>query len=138
MRGVGEDGVRVRRLPERPSGSSSGSSVGAAQEVIGLADAPFRWARSFLSTLGVLDDTLVRMAPLTGHEAWLAEQVEAAVAPFVDKVTPAELAWMREMLTERLSTEKHLQTLVRQARPHGVEVSGEVAYGEKPDAEKVG
>jgi hypothetical protein len=65
-------------------------------------------------------------------EAWLAKQVDAALAPYVGKLAEADLAWMREQLTDRLRTDRDLALLAHRAEPRTVDESGEIYYGKKP------
>ncbi|MEZ4308845.1 MAG: hypothetical protein R3F14_12465 [Polyangiaceae bacterium] len=60
-------------------------------------------------------------------DPWLAEQLDAAMAPYVGRLPESELAWMRERLAEALLTERRGAELVRRARPRVVEASGTVA-----------
>lgn len=59
-------------------------------------------------------------------DPWLEAQIDAAVAPYVARLPPEEIAWMRDRLFEALTTERRGQELARRARPRVVEHSGEV------------
>jgi hypothetical protein len=65
----------------------------------------------------------------TGTDPWIEAQIDAAVAPYVARLSADEIAWMRERLAEALLTERRGQELVRRARPRLVERSGEVSTG---------
>jgi hypothetical protein len=62
-------------------------------------------------------------------EAWLAQQVERAVAPYVGRLPAREIAWMREQLLETLATDDYAAAVARGAMPREVEESGEVVRG---------
>jgi len=59
-------------------------------------------------------------------DPWIAAQIDAAVAPYVGKLTPAEIAWMREQLAEALVGDERAARLLCRARPVHVDESGEV------------
>jgi hypothetical protein len=59
-------------------------------------------------------------------DPWTREQIEAAVAPYVHLLSAEQLAWMREQLAETLATDEHAAKVLRRARPHLVEESGEL------------
>lgn len=65
------------------------------------------------------------MHPLL-EDPWVAAEVEAAVAPFVGRLSEAEVAWMRDELAETLASDEKALRLARRARPPAVEQSGEV------------
>jgi hypothetical protein len=65
------------------------------------------------------------MHPLLA-DPWIAAQVEAAVAPYAGRLSPGEIAWMRDQLAETLARDERAQTLARRARPVSVDESGEV------------
>ncbi|MEP7125923.1 MAG: hypothetical protein ABJE95_33635 [Byssovorax sp.] len=62
----------------------------------------------------------------SSDDLWLTAQIDAAVAPYVDRLSEAEIAWMREQLAEVLAGDPRAQKLVRRARPITVDESGEV------------
>jgi hypothetical protein len=62
----------------------------------------------------------------TPDDLWLTAQIDAAVAPYEDRLSAAEIAWMREQLAEVLVADSTASTLVRRARPITVDESGEV------------
>jgi len=68
------------------------------------------------------------MHPLL-EDPWVAARIEVAVAPYVGRLTPREVAWMREQLAETLASDEHAALLARRARPVTVEESGEVLRG---------
>ncbi len=49
-------------------------------------------------------------------EPWLADMVDAAVAPYRGTVSDDELAWMREQIASRLKEDAELQRLASDAR----------------------
>lgn len=59
-------------------------------------------------------------------DPWLSAQIDAAVAPYRDRLSEAEIAWMRAQLAEVLAGDPGAATLVRRARPISVDESGEV------------
>jgi hypothetical protein len=65
------------------------------------------------------------MHPLL-EDAWVAEQVDAAVAPYVGRLSAPEVAWMRDQLAETLATDARAAQLLRRAEPVDVDESGEV------------
>lgn len=66
-----------------------------------------------------------RMHPLLA-DPWIAAQVEAAVAPYVGRLSAGELAFMRDQLAETLASDDRAQRLARRTRPIHVDESGEV------------
>jgi hypothetical protein len=68
-------------------------------------------------------------------QAWLDQQVDEAIAPYADKLAPAELAWMREQLAERLKSDPALGLLAHRAQPRVVDESGEIFYPRKDEPE---
>lgn len=78
------------------------------------------------------------MIEAPAEDLWMIEQVEAALAPYVDKLPAEDLAWMRQQLLETLRDSDHGRRLVRRARPVEVEHSGEIATSdvETPVVEK--
>jgi hypothetical protein len=67
--------------------------------------------------------------PDSTDDPWLTAQIDAAVAPYKDRLSEAEIAWMREQLAEVLAGDPSASTLVRRARPITVDESGEVRRG---------
>ena len=65
------------------------------------------------------------MHPLL-EDPWVAAEVEAAVAPFVGRLSDAEVAWMRDQLADTLASDEKAMRLARRARPPVVDESGEV------------
>ncbi len=63
------------------------------------------------------------------EEAFLAAQVEAAVAPYVGKLSPADLSWMRERMLESIREDPDMRMLAQAARPRVADQSGEVFRG---------
>lgn len=59
-------------------------------------------------------------------DLWLTAQIDAAVAPYVDRLSEGEIAWMREQLADVLAGDPRAAKLVRRARPITVDESGEV------------
>jgi hypothetical protein len=62
-------------------------------------------------------------------DPWIAERVEAAVAPYAGRLSPGEISWMRDQLAEVLASDEKAKQLLRRARPVVVEQSGEVVRG---------
>jgi hypothetical protein len=74
-------------------------------------------------------------------DPWTKAQIEAAVAPYVGKLRPEELQFMREQLADMLENDERAARLLRAARPRDVEQSGEVGCDpsdDESDAEKAG
>lgn len=65
------------------------------------------------------------MHPLLA-DPWIAAQIDAAVAPYLGRLSSREVAFMREQLAETLSSDEHAARLLRRARPVVVDESGEV------------
>ena len=65
------------------------------------------------------------MHPLLA-DPFIAAQIEAAVAPYVGRLSEGEVAWMREQLAETLASDERGARLLRRARPAIVDESGEV------------
>lgn len=65
------------------------------------------------------------MHPLLS-DPWIAAHVEAAVAPYVGRLSAGEIAWMREQLAETIAGDERAQRLARRARSVVVNESGEV------------
>lgn len=58
---------------------------------------------------------------------WLADMVDAAVAPYRGRVSDEDLAWMREELAARLVDDPELSRLADDARDRGpVDESGKI------------
>jgi hypothetical protein len=62
-------------------------------------------------------------------DAWIAAQIDAAVAPYVGRLPAHEVAWMREQLVEVLLYDEEAIRLLRRAHPREVNESGEQAFG---------
>jgi hypothetical protein len=72
-------------------------------------------------------------------DPWIQAQIDAAVAPYVGRLSEEEIAWMRERLAETLASEKRAADLVKRARPRVVERSGEVRcepFSEEAESEE--
>ncbi|MFT3766227.1 MAG: hypothetical protein QM820_12045 [Minicystis sp.] len=65
------------------------------------------------------------MHPLLA-DPFIAAQIEAAVAPYVGRLSEGEVAFMRDQLAEVLASNERAARLLRRARPVTVEESGEV------------
>lgn len=65
------------------------------------------------------------MHPLLS-DPWIAAHVEAAVAPYVGRLSAGEIAWMREQLAETIASDERAQHLAWRARSVEVNESGEV------------
>lgn len=59
-------------------------------------------------------------------DPWLTAQIDAAVAPYKERLSEGEIAWMRQQLAEVLAGDPKASRLVRRARPISVDESGEV------------
>jgi hypothetical protein len=60
-------------------------------------------------------------------EPWLADLVEASIAPYRDRLSGADLVFMREQLVARLREDPALAQLARDARPRApVDDSGKI------------
>ena len=59
-------------------------------------------------------------------DPWVAAQVDAAVAPYVGRLSAREVAWMRDQLAETLASDGRAAKLVGRTRPITVAQSGEV------------
>jgi hypothetical protein len=59
-------------------------------------------------------------------DPWIAAHIEAAVAPFVGRLSPGELTWMRDQLAEIVAGDEHVARLAARARPVDVDESGEL------------
>lgn len=75
------------------------------------------------------------MHPLL-EDPWISAQVEAALAPYVGRLSAAEVAWMRDQIADTLQTDDKASLLLRRARPVHVEYSGEVRRDSGHDAPK--
>ena len=62
----------------------------------------------------------------SSDDPWLTAQIDAAVAPYKDRLSEGEIAWMREQLAEVLAGDPGAAKLIRRARPITVDQSGEV------------
>jgi hypothetical protein len=60
------------------------------------------------------------------EDPWIAARIDAAVAPYVGRLSAGEIAWMRDQLAETLVADEHAARLAHRARPAQVERSGEV------------
>ena len=59
-------------------------------------------------------------------DPYVAEQIEAALRPYVGELGEDQLAWMRDRLAGLLAEEPDARELLSQAHPRGeVDVSGE-------------
>ena len=67
-------------------------------------------------------------------DGWIQSQIDAAVAPYVGRLSAEDIAWMRARLAETLATDLRAKDLLQRARPRVVEKSGEVRCG--PGAEE--
>jgi hypothetical protein len=65
------------------------------------------------------------MHPLL-EDPFVAAQIDAAVAPYVGRLSDAEVAWMRDQMAETLASSERGARLLRRARPMTVDESGEV------------
>jgi hypothetical protein len=72
--------------------------------------------------LGLMADLL--------DDPWIAERVDAAVAPYVGRLSAGEIAWMRAQLAETLASDPAAGKLLRRARAAEVDESGEVRRDE--------
>ncbi len=68
------------------------------------------------------------MHPLLA-DPWIAARIDAAVAPYVGRLPPDQVAWMREQLAETLASDETGKELLARAKPALVEQSGEVTRG---------
>ena len=68
------------------------------------------------------------MHPLL-DDPWVAARIDAAVAPYRGLLSAEDLAFMREELAERLSSDEHAALVLRRAMPRHVEQSGEAYVG---------
>jgi len=57
-------------------------------------------------------------------DPWVAAQVDAAIAPYVGKLSETDLAWMRDQLAETLAEDAYAASLVRRAHPRVSDQSG--------------
>jgi hypothetical protein len=79
----------------------------------------------------------ITMHPLL-EDPWIAAQVDAAVAPYVGRLSAEEVAWMRDQLAETLAGDEKAALLLRRARPIQVKESGEVRRDSGHDAARRG
>jgi hypothetical protein len=63
------------------------------------------------------------------QDPWVAARIDAAVNPYVGRLSAGEIEWMREQLAETLQEEDSAARLLHRARPRVVEESGEVERG---------
>lgn len=81
------------------------------------------------------------MHPLLS-DPWVARRIDAALAPYQGKLSPEDLAFMREQLAELLATNEHAARLLRRAKPRpasaNADESGEAFVGplEPPDEDE--
>lgn len=68
-------------------------------------------------------------------DAWIAAQIDAAVAPYRGRLPEAEIAWMREQLAEVLASDERAARVLRRAHPRPVDESGVVATAATPEAD---
>lgn len=68
------------------------------------------------------------MHPLLA-DPWVAARIDAAVAPYRGLLSKDDLAFVRDELAERLSSDEHAALALRRARPRHVEQSGEAFVG---------
>ena len=71
-------------------------------------------------------DTVASFIMDSSDDLWLTAQIDAAVAPYIGRLSEGEIAWMREQLAEVLAGDPGAAKLVRRARPVTVDESGEV------------
>ena len=73
-------------------------------------------------------------------DPYVAEQIEAALRPYVDGLDEEQLAWMKERLAGLFDEEPATRELLSQAHPRGeIDVSGErLRPGVTEDAESGG
>jgi len=65
-------------------------------------------------------------ADATASDATLDDALEDALAPWIGKLPPAELAWMRAELARTAREHEGMRRLVEAATPRDVDRSGEV------------
>jgi hypothetical protein len=68
------------------------------------------------------------MHPLLA-DPWVAARIDAAVSPYRALLSKDDLAFLREELAERLSSDERAALELRRARPRHVEQSGEAFVG---------
>jgi hypothetical protein len=68
------------------------------------------------------------MHPLLSDPLVVA-QIDAAVAPYVGRLSAGEIAWMREQLAETLGSDPRAIKLLHRVRPATVDQSGDVKVG---------
>ncbi len=66
------------------------------------------------------------------ERAWLEAEVDAALAPYRDKLGAEDLEWMRVALLGSLTDDPSSRELVRAAFPREVDQSGDVFVGPGP------
>jgi hypothetical protein len=69
----------------------------------------------------------------THLDPWVAEQVDAALAPYRDRLGTEELAWMRERLIEATREDPELSRVVRGAVVREVDESGSLPRDRQDD-----
>ena len=62
-------------------------------------------------------------------DPWIASQVDAAVEPYLRRLPPSEVDWMRDQLAETLASDERAQKLLRRVRAAVGDKSGEVVRG---------
>ena len=50
-------------------------------------------------------------------DPWVAAQVDAALTPYVGRLSATDLAWMRDQLAETLAEDAYAASLVRRSHP---------------------
>lgn len=65
------------------------------------------------------------MNPLL-DDPWIAARIEAAVAPYVGRLSDEQIAWMKEQMAASLEGHENAATLLHRARPVHVDESAEV------------
>lgn len=60
-------------------------------------------------------------------DPFVAQQVQDAVAPFVGRLSEADIAWMRAQLAQLLVDDPEVAAALKGAHPRNVDVSGERA-----------
>ena len=82
---------------------------------------------------GVSDRRDARPSPL--EDPWIVARIEAAVAPYVGRLSAEEIAWMKEQMAASLVEHEKAAMLLRRARPRVVDESGTVRKDEEEAAE---
>ncbi|MFO0756906.1 MAG: hypothetical protein U0359_10460 [Byssovorax sp.] len=73
------------------------------------------------------------MHPLL-EDPFVAAKIEAAVAPYAERLSPEQIAWMKDQMAASLADHDKAATLLRRARPIDVDESGEVRKDGAPAA----